>query len=71
MNWRPSRLSMAPQLGTLGGRPKPRKLNDASLMITPPMLMVNTTITTGAILGSTWRKNVFHRADPIDCAAWK
>ena len=30
MNWRPSRLSMPPQLGTVVGSPNPRKLNDAS-----------------------------------------
>ena len=44
---------MAPQLGTVAGRLKPRKLSEASAMITPPMLMLNTTMTGGAMLGRT------------------
>ena len=31
MYWRPSRLSIPPQSGMSGGRPKPRKLSDAAL----------------------------------------
>ena len=37
---RPSRLSSVPQFGISGDRPNPRKLSDASLMITAPMLML-------------------------------
>ena len=40
MYLRPSRLSMPPQLGTVVGSPNPRKLNDASLITTAPMLML-------------------------------
>ena len=38
MYCRPSRLSIVPQLGTSGGSPKPRKLNDASAMIAHPIV---------------------------------
>ena len=40
MYLRPSRLSRPPQLGTLKGSPKPRKLSDASVMMTVPMVML-------------------------------
>ena len=66
MNSRPSRLSIPPQLGTEIGRPNPRKLSAASLMITPPTLMVKMMITGAAILGRTWWMRVPHRAPPID-----
>ena len=69
MYWRPSRLSMPPQLGIWSGRPKPRKLNDASVMITAPMLMLKMTIIGAAILGSTWRTSVFPVEQPITAAA--
>ena len=55
MNSRPSRLSIPPQLGTEIGSPNPKKLSAASLMITPPTLIVKMMITGAAILGSTWR----------------
>ena len=52
----PSRLSRPPQLGISMGSPNPRKLNDASLMITgAPMLMVNMMMTGAMILGRTCR----------------
>ena len=53
MYWRPSLLSMPPQLGVFNGRPNPRKLREASEMITQPMLMLNMMIMTGVILGRT------------------
>ena len=68
MYWRPSRLSIPPQLGISIGRPKPRKLKAASEMITPPTLMLNTTIIGAAILGSTWRTIIFHCEAPIATA---
>ncbi len=39
MYLRPSRLGIPPQLGISGGRPNPRKLSEASAMMTPPMLI--------------------------------
>ena len=37
MYWRPSRLSIPPQLGTPAGRPNPRKLREASATMMLPM----------------------------------
>ena len=37
MQLRPSRLSSPPQLGISTGNPNPRKLSDASAMMTPPI----------------------------------
>ena len=51
MYCRPSRLSMPPQLGMSGGRPKPRKLSAASDMITPPTLMLKMMMIGAAIEG--------------------
>ena len=45
MNWRPSRLSIPPQLGTVVGRPKPRKLRLDSAMMMPPMVIEKVTMT--------------------------
>jgi transposase InsO family protein len=36
----PSRLSIPPQLGMVGGSPKPRKLREASAIITPPTVLL-------------------------------
>ena len=69
MNSRPSRLSIPPQLGTEIGRPNPRKLSAASLMITAPTLMVNTMMIGAPILGRTWRTSVRHLVLPIASAA--
>ena len=52
MNSRPSRLSIPPQLGTEIGRPNPRKLSAASLIITAPTLMVKMMMIGAAMLGS-------------------
>ena len=71
MNSRPSRLSIPPQLGTEIGRPNPKKLSAASLIITPPTLIVKMMITGAAILGRTWRMRVLHQVLPIASAAWK
>ena len=71
MYCRPSRLSMPPQLGMSGGRPKPRKLSAASDMITPPTLMLKMMMIGAAMLGSTWRSSERRRELPIACAAWK
>ena len=58
MYWRPSRLSIDPQLGTSGGSPKPRKLSEASAMITPPMVIEKMTMTGAMMLGRTCRISV-------------
>ena len=60
----PVRLSSVPQFGISGDIPKPRKLKDASLMITAPMLMLNTTMIGAATLGSTWRTSAPIRVLP-------
>ena len=51
---RPSQLSRVPQLGVSGGRPNPRKLREASLIIAPRMLMLKMMISGATILGRTW-----------------
>ena len=61
------RLSSVPQLGISGDRPKPRKLSDASLMITAPMLILNTTMIGAATLGSTWRTSAAVLVLPVEC----
>ena len=66
---RPSLLSIPPQLGICAGRPNPRKLSDASAMITPPTLMLKMTITGAAILGRTCRMSVLHLVLPAASAA--
>ena len=58
MYLRPSLLSIAPQLGTSSGKPKPRKLSDASEMITPPTVIEKITMMGAAMLGHTWRSRV-------------
>ena len=65
MNSRPSRLSIPPQLGTEIGSPNPKKLSAASLIITPPTLIVKMMITGAAILGRTWRMRVLLLVLPI------
>ena len=55
---RPSRLSRPPQLGTLSGNPKPRKLSEASVMMTAPMVMLKMTMMGASTFGSTWRSTV-------------
>ena len=71
MNRRPSLLSMPPHVATSGGRPKPRKLSEASAMMTPPMVTVKVMIMGAMMLGSTWRKMVLAALAPNASAAWR
>ena len=67
---RPVPLSMLPQVGAGGGTPRPRNERPASVRITAPMRVVNSTITTGMTFGTMWRIRMCHVRAPIDCAAW-
>ena len=42
---------------------------DASLIFTPPMLMLNMMIMSGIVLGRTWRMSVLDFEEPIASAA--
>ena len=69
MNWRPSWLSRPPQVGISRGSPNPRKLIEASLIITPPIVMLNPMMMMGTMLGTTCLRNVLHLSVPIASAA--
>ena len=71
MYLRPSRLSNPPQLGVLTGSPNPRKLREASAIITVPMVMLKMMMAGGKILGSTWRIRILHWEQPNALAASK
>jgi hypothetical protein len=62
---------MPPQLGISGGRPYPRKLREASAIITPPMLMEKMMMTGAIILGRTWRTRIWRVGVPTALAARK
>ena len=68
---RPSQLSIPPQLATSGGSPRPRKLREASAMITSPMVTVKMTIMGAMMLGSTCRKRIWRVGTPTAFAARK
>ena len=59
-------LSIAPQLGVGGPRPKPRKLSPASARIIPGTLPVKATMVGARMLGRTWRSSI--RSVPLPMA---
>ena len=71
MYWRPPRLSMPPQLGTSGGRPKPRKLSEASATMMAPMVIEKMMMMGGMTFGSTCRHRICAAGLPTARAAWK
>ena len=56
--------SIEPQAGCGGGTPTPRKLSDASAMMTTPIVRLASTIVVFITLGRMWRKITLVRLAP-------
>ena len=65
---RPS-ASIEPQAGSGGGTPTPRKLSEASAMITTPIVRLASTIAEFSTLGRMWRKITRVREPPAISAS--
>src|SRR6266446_3264701 len=65
---RPS-ASIEPQAGSGGGTPTPRKLSEASAMITTPIVRLASTIVEFNTLGNMWRKITRVREPPAISAS--
>src|SRR5438270_13883399 len=65
---RPS-ASIDPQAGSGGGTPTPRKLSEASAMITTPIVRLASTIVEFSTLGNMWRKITRVREPPAISAS--
>ena len=65
---RPS-ASIEPQAGCGGGTPTPRKLSDASAMITTPMVRLASTIAEFITFGRMWRRITRVRLAPAISAS--
>ena len=48
---------------------KPRKLSEASVMMTAPTVMLKMTMMGASTFGSTWRRTVCQGGLPTACAA--
>ena len=51
--------------------PRPRKDRAAISIMVPPTLRAAVTISTGSVLGSTWRRMIFQGGAPVKAAAWR
>ena len=60
--------NMEPQAGVGGGMPAPRKLSDASTIITQPTCRVSRTINVGITFGKRWRI-MMRQSDAPDTSA--